>query len=86
MAAVSSVRLVPRESIDAVGRGDGANVRLKPLTVDNINRAVEQTRNVVFKSSVIKDSDAGRRIKFNHDVVSLSGGLSPRAREPSKAA
>jgi hypothetical protein len=56
------------ESIDGVGRGGRTNVRLKPLTVDNINRAVEQTGDVIFESGVIKDSDAGRRIKFNHDV------------------
>src|SRR5437870_3279498 len=56
------------ESIDGVGRGGRTNVRLKPFTVDNINRAVEQTGNVIFEAGVVKDSDPGCRVKFNHDV------------------
>ena len=44
------------------------NVRLKPVTVDNINRAVEQTGYVIFEAGVINNSDVGRRININHDV------------------
>jgi hypothetical protein len=56
------------EGINGVGRGGGANVRLKPGAVDNIDRAVEQARYVLFQSGVIEDRDVCGRIKFEHDV------------------
>src|ERR1700737_2257612 len=64
------------EGIDSVGRTD---VRLKPLTVDTINRSVEQAGNVVFQSRIVKGGNAGRRIKFNHDVA-VGSIIAPRAR------
>jgi len=63
-----SAAVVALESINGVGRRGRTKVGLKTVAVDDINRAVEQTGYVVFQSSVVKDSDAGHRIKFDHDI------------------
>lgn len=51
-----------------VGCGGGANVRLEPITIDNIDRAVKEAGNVVFQSGIVEDGHVGRRIEFNHYV------------------
>src|SRR5271165_3830367 len=63
-----SAPLAASEGINGIGRGSGANVRLKPGAVDNIDRAVEQAGDVLFRSGVIEDGDVCGRIKFDHDV------------------
>src|SRR6266852_467077 len=63
-----SAAVAALESIDGVGRGGGADVRLETVTVYNVNGAVEQTGNVVFQSGVVENGDVRRRIKFKHDV------------------
>src|SRR6266851_2153173 len=63
-----SAAVAALESIDGVGRGGGADVRLETVTVYNVNGAVEQTGNVVFQSGVVENGDVRRRIKFKHDI------------------
>src|SRR5882672_803194 len=63
-----SAAIAALESINRVGRGGGADVRLKTITVHNIDRTVEQAGYVVFQPGVVENGDVRRRIKFNHDV------------------
>src|ERR1700759_5329525 len=73
--------LAASEGINGVGRRSRANVGLQPVAVDNINRAVEQTGDVVFYPGVVEDGYLGRWIKFNHDVdVAVGPVVAPRTR------
>ena len=75
-----SAAVAALESIDGVGRGGGANVRLQPLPTDNIDRAVEQAGNVIFQAGVVKNGDVGRRIEFHHDIdVAVGSVVAARA-------
>jgi hypothetical protein len=74
------------ESINGIGRGGGPNVRLMPVAVNDFDRAIEQVSDVRFQSSVVKDGDMRRGINSTMISMSLSGRLSPRAREPNNAA
>src|SRR5216684_3718193 len=76
-----SAAVAALESIDGVGRGGGADVRLETVTVYNVNGAVEQTGNVVFQTGVVENGDVRRRIKFKHDVdVAVGPVVAPRPR------
>src|SRR6266849_7355148 len=56
------------ESIDGVDFGARANIRLEPFAADYVDWAVKQAGDAVLQSGVVEDGDAGRGIKFNHDV------------------
>ena len=68
------------ESIKGVARRGRTDVRLEPVAVDDIDRAFEQSGNIVFQSGIVKDGDLGRRIKFKYDVdITLWTLVNPRA-------
>src|SRR6266446_3020816 len=56
------------ESIDGVDFGARANIGLEPFAADYVDWAVKPAGDVVLQSGVVEDGDAGRGIKFNHDV------------------
>ena len=64
--------------MNGVGRGGGSNVRAETISVDNVNRTVEQTGNVLFQAGVVKNGDSCRRIEFN-DVDIAVGKPTGRA-------
>src|SRR5438105_15951895 len=61
------------ECIDGVGCGSGTNVRLETVAADDINRALEQSCNVMLERDVFIDANPGCRIDFNHDVYIAVG-------------
>jgi len=71
--------LVVSEGTNGVGRGGGANVRLKPGAGDNIDRAVEQAGYVLFQSGVIEDGDVRGRIKLLGTSAHRGAHLEPQS-------
>src|SRR6266404_1017866 len=61
------------ECINGVGCGCGTNVRLETVAADDINRALEQSCNVILERDVFIDANPGCRIDFNHDVYIAVG-------------
>src|SRR5437868_13328768 len=76
-----SAAVAVSERINRVGYYGGANVSLKPRAADNIDRADEQTGDVVFQTGVVEHRDMRPRIKFHHDIdVTGSAGVATCAR------
>ena len=76
-----SAAVAALESINGVGRCSRPDIGLKTVSVDNIDRATEQTGYVVLQSGVVKDGYVGRRIKFHHDVdITVGPVVATRAR------
>src|SRR5207302_2896034 len=76
-----SAAVAVSERINRVGYYGGANVRLQPRAADNIDRAVEQTGDVVFQTGVVEHRDMRHRIKFHHDIdVTVRAGVATCAR------
>src|SRR5215469_8474113 len=71
--------LVVSEGTNGVGRGGGANVRLKPGAGDNIDRAVEQAGDVFFQFGVIEDGDVRGRIKLLGTSAHRGAHLEPQS-------
>jgi hypothetical protein len=81
-----SARGAASESKNGVGRRGGPEVGLEALAAHDIDRAVEQLRDVVLERDIFIDADPGGRIDLDQISMSLSGWASPRAREPNNAA
>ena len=84
-----SQRRSPRESegIEGISRRGGSDVRFQGLLVHDIDRAVEQRRNVFLEAHVTPDPDVSRRINLDQNIDVAVGPINcRRAREPNKAA
>src|SRR5580658_322941 len=64
------------EGIDGVSCSCRFHVRLQPVAVHYVHAAVEQGGDVIFQTGIIKNSDAGGGIEFDHDVASLRNAAS----------
>src|SRR5215469_15895541 len=65
-----SQRRSPRESegIEGISRRGGSDVRFQSLLVHDIDRAVEQRRNVFLEAHVIPDPDVSLRINLDQNI------------------
>src|SRR5260370_22720625 len=63
-----SATIAASERIDGVGCDGWPNVRLQPFPTRHIDRAVEQTGDIVLQAGVVENRNVGSGIEFNHDV------------------
>src|SRR5262249_19183966 len=69
------------EGIDGVGRRGAGYVGFEGLAVDDIDRAVEQARDIVFQPDIPPYPAMSVRIELDQDVcVAVVAFLTPRAR------
>src|SRR5262245_37262332 len=58
---------VRSEGIDGIGHCGGTNGRLEAVAIHNVDRPVEQARDVLLEVDIFEDRDPRIRIDFNHD-------------------
>ena len=74
------------ERKNCVGRDGGFDIRLEPVAAHDVDGTIEQRRDVILERDILVDADPAAGSISTMMSMSLSGRLSPRAREPNRAA
>ena len=82
-----SAAIAASKRIDGVGRDGWANVRLQPFPTHHVDRAVEQTGDIVLQAGVVENRNMGSGIEFNHNVdVAVGPVVATRASQRPRRA